>query len=173
MEIGFGGGEHLLARAKQMPEVFFIGVEPFLNGVIKAIDGVVSQEIENIAIYRGDVRDLLSWLPENSLSLTYMLYPDPWPKKRHNKRRLLNGYLLNQLHVALQPECSLKFASDIEDYVAWTLFEVQKNGRFTWMAEGPEDWKTPWAGWPGTRYEAKAIREGRTPHYLSFQSVKK
>ena len=173
LEIGFGGAEHLLARAKENPTTFYLGVEPFLNGVVKAVEGIVSQDLKNVALLRGDARDLIRWLPENCLELCYILYPDPWPKKRHNKRRLFNDYLLSELSRVMQPISQLRFASDIVDYVDWALFEALKSPHFEWRGSQKADWTTPWPNWQSTRYEAKALREGRACHYITFHSVKK
>lgn len=168
LEIGFGGGEHLTARAGQHPNRGYIGAEPFVNGVAKILASIESQELSNIRLHHGDARDIMERLPDGTIAGVYLLYPDPWPKKRHNKRRFVNPQTLSELHRIMKPGAELLFASDITDYVRWTLAMVERHGGFAWTAEGPNDWRTAPEGWPGTRYEAKALREGRTAHYLTF-----
>lgn len=168
LEIGFGGGEHLAARARQRPGTGFIGAEPFVNGVAKIVATIAAEELHNIRLHHGDARDLMECLPDGSLNGIYLLYPDPWPKKRHNKRRFVNDENIRQFHRILAPGAAVVFASDITDYVRWTLSAFQRHGGFQWTAERPGDWRTAPEGWPGTRYEAKAFREGRRAHYLEF-----
>ncbi|ABS65222.1 tRNA (guanine-N(7)-)-methyltransferase [Parvibaculum lavamentivorans DS-1] len=174
LEIGFGGGEHLAHQAALHPDVGILGCEPFVNGVAKLVAEIDERGLENIRILNDDARFLLERLAPASLARTFILYPDPWPKKRHNKRRFINEETLAFLARALKPGGELRFASDIPDYIAWTLAHIarfnRENGEtFVWTAEKPADWRTPYEGWPGTRYEAKAIREGRTPTYLAFR----
>ncbi len=168
LEIGFGGGEHLVARAGQNPDCGYIGAEPFVNGIAKILASIESQGLSNIRLHHGDARDIMEHLPDGSIAGVYLLYPDPWPKKRHNKRRFVNRENLRELHRIMKPEAQFLFASDITDYVRWTLAMCESHGGFTWTAERPGDWRTAPEGWPGTRYEAKAVREGRVPHYLTF-----
>ncbi len=168
LEIGFGGGEHLIARAQQNPARGFIGAEPFVNGVAKILAAIETSETRNIRLHHGDARDIIERLPDQSISGAYLLYPDPWPKKRHNKRRFVNEENIDQLHRILRPGGHFMFASDIPDYVRWTLGRMLRSGGFTWTAESKKDWAEPPEGWPGTRYEAKALREGRRAHYLHF-----
>ena len=169
LEIGFGGGEHLVAGAIAHPETGFIGCEPFTNGVAKLVRAVEEAGLANVRIHDNDARDLLDWLPDESLERVDLLYPDPWPKTRHWKRRFVGADNLDRLVRVLKPGGIFRFASDIDSYVAWTLTEVRRHGRFDWLARSAADWRTPWPGWPGTRYEAKALREGRKGHYLTFQ----
>lgn len=169
LEIGFGGGEHLAARAAAHPHWGFIGAEPFVNGVAKLLSAIDAQDLRNIRIWDEDARLLLPKLGDETLDAVWLLYPDPWPKKRHHKRRFVNPENLAHLHRLLKPGGEFLFASDIADYVRWTLAQVRAHGGFEWLAERPADWRTPPAGWPGTRYEAKALREGRTPTYLTFR----
>ncbi|MEM7427282.1 MAG: tRNA (guanine(46)-N(7))-methyltransferase TrmB [Pseudomonadota bacterium] len=169
LEIGFGGGEHLAARSAACPQDGFIGAEPYLNGVAKLLSEIDESSVRNIRILHGDARDLIDALPDGSIDGAFLLYPDPWPKKRHHKRRFVSPENLAGLHRILRPGATFLFASDIEDYVSWTLRHVLDHGGFRWQAEGPDDWRRPPEGWPGTRYEAKALREGRRPHYLSFE----
>ena len=169
LEIGFGGGEHLLHRAAQSPETGFIGVEPFYNGVAKAVAGIHRMGLVNIRLHDGDAIDVLDALPASCLSKISILYPDPWPKRRQRKRRFVSAPAIEQMSRVLAPGAILQFASDIDDYLGWTLALVARAGTFEWLAQTATDWQTPYEGWPGTRYEAKAYREGRTPSYLTFR----
>ena len=169
LEIGFGGGEHLAAQAATHPEIGFLGVEPFLNGVAKLLALIEAKKIGNITVHAGDVRELFELLPDGVLDCIYVLYPDPWPKARHLRRRMISQDNLRQFHRLLKPGGLLLFASDIEHYVQWTLFETRQAGGFTWTAECPKDWREPFPDWIMTRYEAKAKREGRVSSYLTFR----
>lgn len=169
LEIGFGGGEHLAAMAKAHPEAGCLGVEPFLNGVAKLLGAVEADNITNIRLLRGDGRHVLGALPHSSLGCVYLLYPDPWPKRRQRKRRIVDEALLDELARVIRPGGEFRFASDIDDYVGWTLARVLRHADFEWLAGGPSDWLEPWEGWHRTRYEEKAIREGRVPSYLRFR----
>jgi tRNA (guanine-N7-)-methyltransferase len=169
LEIGFGGGEHLAHQAALHPDVAFIGAEPFINGVAKLLGLIEARSLENISVHAGDARELFAALPDGSLDRIYLLYPDPWPKMRHHRRRLVNQENLQHFHRLLQPGGLFHFASDIEHYVQWTLFETRKSGGFKWLAESACDWRTPFPDWIETRYEAKAKREGRVPSYLTFR----
>mgnify|MGYP002651418240 FL=1 len=168
LEVGFGGGEHLLHRARTNPETGFIGIEPFVGSMAKAVAAVTDENLQNVRLYDDDAVNVLDWVPEASLDLAYQLYPDPWPKKRHWKRRFINGQNLDRYARALKPGAEFRFASDIDTYIDWTLRHCRDHPAFDWAAETASDWKTPWEGWPGTRYEAKAIREGRIGRYLTF-----
>lgn len=169
LEIGFGGGEHLVHRARSLPQAGFIGCEPFINGMAKAVAAIEAEGITNIRLYGEDATGLLDWLPGASLAGIDLLYPDPWPKKRHWKRRFVNDGNLARFHRVLVPGGRFRFASDIESYVNWTLGHVLKHGGFEWTATRAADWHEPWQGWLSTRYEQKAIREGRRPAYLVFE----
>lgn len=169
LEIGFGGGEHLLHRAREHPEIGYIGVEPFVNGMAKVMAALALEPLGNIRLYGEDAVHVLDWLPSNSLTGIDLFYPDPWPKKKHWKRRFVNPHNLARFHRVLVPGALFRFASDIEHYVNWTLLECKAHGGFEWQAHSADDWKRPYDGWPGTRYEAKALREGRTPAYLRFR----
>jgi tRNA (guanine-N7-)-methyltransferase len=169
LEIGFGGGEHLAHQAGLHPDICFIGAEPFINGVAKLLALVEAKGLPNLRIHDGDARVLLEKLPDRSLDRIYLLYPDPWPKARHHKRRLVGAASLAEFRRVLKPRGRFLFASDWPDYVSWTLFEVRRNGGFAWLAQRPLDWRTPFPDWVETRYEAKAKREGRTPVYLAFE----
>jgi tRNA (guanine-N7-)-methyltransferase len=168
LEIGFGGGEHLVAAATRAPGEGFIGVEPFLNGMARAVALVDDAGLANVRLFDGEATRLLDWLPPASLDSVDLLYPDPWPKKRHWKRRFVSDENLARLGRVLKPGGEFRFVSDIASYVEWTLRHVLKRSDFLWTAECADDWRTPFPDWSGTRYEAKALRQGRTPTYLAF-----
>ena len=171
LEVGFGGGEHLIARARAAPDTGFIGCEPFINGVAKALAGIAEAGLDNVRLHHGDARDVLDALPDAALAAVDVLYPDPWPKARHHKRRFIGPDTLTALARTIRPGGRLRVVSDIPDYIRWTLVEIARDGSFAWTARQPADWRTPPPGWPGTRYEAKAIREGRAPCYLEFRQA--
>jgi len=166
LEIGFGGGEHLLHQMQLNPDVGFIGCEPFINGMAKLLAG--EPDLQRLALHDADATELLPRLPAASLDRAFILYPDPWPKRRQRKRRIVSPETVSNLARALKPGAVFRFATDIDDYAAWTLARVMASGQFDWTAERADDWRQPWADWPGTRYEQKAFREGRTPSYLTF-----
>jgi len=168
LEIGFGGGEHLVAEAAAHPEVGFIGCEPFVNGMAKILAPIEADAIDNIRLYAGDAIDLLAWLPDASIARIDLLYPDPWPKRRHWKRRFVQDRTVAMMARVLRPGGVFRFATDIPDYAAWTLERLTCAPDFAWTAECADDWRKPWAGFGGTRYEAKAKQEGRVPCYLKF-----
>ncbi|SLN44945.1 tRNA (guanine(46)-N(7))-methyltransferase TrmB [Pseudooctadecabacter jejudonensis] len=170
LEIGFGGGEHLVHQAARNPGVGIIGCEPYINGVAMLLGKVRQAGVENLAIHPGDVRDMFDVLPDASISKAFLLYPDPWPKARHHRRRFVTAEHLEPLMRVLKPGAEFRVATDIPDYVRQTLEEVPRQG-FEWLAERAEDWRTPWGDWMSTRYEQKALREGRTPHYLTFRKI--
>ena len=168
LEIGFGGAEHLLWQAEQNPDVTLLGVEPFLNGVSKAVKGVHDKGLTNIRLHRGDARDVLDLLPDESLERVFVLFPDPWPKTRHHKRRIINIKFLEDLHRVIKPNGTFRFGSDILHYVDWTLMRVKRHGGFEWSARQQADWRVRPEDWPSTRYLEKAIREGRSGHFFEF-----
>ncbi|MEP2641114.1 tRNA (guanosine(46)-N7)-methyltransferase TrmB [Roseobacter sp.] len=168
LEIGFGGGEHMVHQAAQNPQVGVIGAEPYINGVAMLLGKIRRARVTNLAVHPGDVRDLFDVLPEQSISRAFLLYPDPWPKSRHHRRRFVTPEHLEPLSRVLKPGAIFRVATDIEDYVRQTLEQVPRHG-FEWLAERPGDWQQPWDDWISTRYEQKALREGRTPHYLTFR----
>lgn len=168
LEIGFGGGEHLVHQASNNPDIGIIGAEPYINGVAMLLGKIRQAGVENLAVHPGDARDLFDVLPEQSISRAFLLYPDPWPKKRHHRRRFVTPEHLEPLAQVMKPGAILRVATDIPDYVRQTLEEVPKAG-FDWLGERPSDWRDPWDDWISTRYEQKALREGRVPHYLTFQ----
>ncbi|NNE58426.1 MAG: tRNA (guanosine(46)-N7)-methyltransferase TrmB [Hellea sp.] len=171
IEIGFGGADHLIDLARKNPKIAIIGAEPFLNGVAKAVAGAHEFGLTNLFLYHGDARDVLDQLPEKALSRIYILFPDPWPKTRHNKRRLINEVFLTDLVRVLKDQGQLFFASDIIDYVDWTLTRLKSNGHFKFDPPAPSSWRTPYKGWPGTRYEAKAFKADSPCHYLTFEKA--
>jgi tRNA (guanine-N7-)-methyltransferase len=171
LEIGFGGGEHMIAQAEQHPRTGFIGVEPFVNGMAKALAAIEAKALANIRLHFGDATFLLEWLPPAALARVDLLYPDPWPKRRHWKRRFVQDRSLAEIARVLRPDGEFRFASDIPDYAAWTLAHVLRSPAFTWTAERADDWRQPWQGFAETRYEAKAKREGRVPCYLIFKRI--
>ncbi|MBM9593068.1 tRNA (guanine(46)-N(7))-methyltransferase TrmB [Roseitranquillus sediminis] len=167
LEIGFGGGEHMVHQAARNPEVAILGAEPFINGVAMLLARIREARVDNVAIHPGDARDLFDVLPEASIARALLLYPDPWPKARHHRRRFVTAEHLEPLARVMAPGAELRIATDIPDYVRQTLEEVPRHG-FRWTARAARDWRTPWPDWTRTRYEAKALREGRKPHYLTF-----
>lgn len=167
LEIGFGGGEHMVHQAGQNPDVGIIGCEPYINGVAMLLGKIRESGAQNIAVHPGDVRDMFDVLPDHSISCAFLLYPDPWPKKRHHRRRFVTPEHLGPLARVLKTGAIFRVATDIPDYVRQTLEQVPQHG-FEWLAERPADWRAPWNDWISTRYEEKALREGRTPHYLTF-----
>jgi tRNA (guanine-N7-)-methyltransferase len=168
LEIGFGGGEHLVEAAADEPGVDFFGCEPFVNGMAKLLSRIDARGLANIRLYRGDAAEVLDRLPDASLSRVYLFYPDPWPKRRHRKRRFVSPENLARLARVMKPGAQLRFATDIDDYAAWTLARLRGDDAFLWSASTAADWRTPWEGWTQTKYEAKAMAEGRRPVYLTF-----
>jgi tRNA (guanine-N7-)-methyltransferase len=169
LEIGFGGGEHLIGEAECNPRCGFIGVEPFMNGMAKALAAIETKGLRNIRLHHGDATDLIAWLPDRALARVDLLYPDPWPKRRHWKRRFVQEKSIAALARILRKGGEFRFASDIPHYAAWTLRRAVAAPDFEWTAERADDWRKPWADWRSTRYEAKAVREGRAPCYLIFR----
>jgi tRNA (guanine-N7-)-methyltransferase len=169
LEIGFGGGEHMIAQAAAHPCSGAIGVEPFVNGMAKALAAIAEKQLANIRLHFGDATFLLDWLPPASLAGVDLIYPDPWPKRRHWKRRFVQDRSVAAIARVLRPGGEFRFASDISDYAAWTLAHLGRSRDFVWTAERADDWNLPWRGFSGTRYEAKAKREGRVPCYLVFR----
>jgi tRNA (guanine-N7-)-methyltransferase len=168
LEIGFGGGEHLAWQAARRPERGFIGAEPFVNGVARLLAHIDEAGLDNIRIHFGDARPLIEALPDGAFSRLYVLHPDPWPKKRHFKRRMISPWFFGEAARLLKPDGELRIASDVPDYVRWTLMHARSARAFEWMARAPADWARRPEDWPETRYGAKALREGRPPVYLTF-----
>jgi tRNA (guanine-N7-)-methyltransferase len=169
LEIGFGGGEHLAQRAAEWPEVGFIGCEGFVNGVAKLLSLIEEGGQTNVRIYPDDAKDVIDRLPTASIDRIYLLYPDPWPKRKHRKRRFLSEDMLARLGRILRTGGELRFATDIDDYAAFALARVARSPHFGWTAERASDWLEPWEGWKSTRYELKAKREGRMSGYFTFR----
>jgi tRNA (guanine-N7-)-methyltransferase len=171
LEIGFGGGEHLAAQARAHPKTGILGCEPFVNGMAKLLAAIDQEDLANVRLWDDDATKLLPLLPEGAFSRAYILYPDPWPKRRQRKRRLVSDDTLGMLARLMHPGAELRFATDIDDYAGWALARVMRSPHFRWTAERADDWRKPWEGWVSTRYEAKALREGRVPSYLTFLRV--
>lgn len=175
LEIGFGGGEHLLWQAKAHPDVGLIGCEPFLDGVVKVLSAVDDAAVAgtgalaNVRLHADDARPLLRGLPDGQIGRAFILFPDPWPKARHQKRRLVSESTLRELARAMRPGAELRLGTDIADYARVMLLAIRQEGSFRWTAESPADWLQRPADWPQTRYEAKALAAGRRCHYFRFE----
>jgi tRNA (guanine-N7-)-methyltransferase len=166
LEIGFGGGEHMVDQALAHPEIGILGCEPFVNGVAMALGRIAATGAGNIRLHAGDARDLVELLPAGLLGRVFLLYPDPWPKARHHRRRFMNPENLALLGPAMAPGAELRLATDIPDYAEHAAAAVAASADFEPL---PGDPALPWPGWPGTRYEAKALKAGRRPLYLTFR----
>jgi tRNA (guanine-N7-)-methyltransferase len=171
LEIGFGGGEHLAAQAGAHPEVGLIGVEPFITGVAKLLNLIEEGGLANVRILVDDARLLLSALPDACIARTFILFPDPWPKLRHHKRRIVSPGTVAELARVMQPGAELRLATDDADYARWMLEAVLAEPRFAWLAERAADWRERPSDWPATRYEEKARAAGRAPVFLRFERV--
>jgi tRNA (guanine-N7-)-methyltransferase len=169
LEIGFGGGEHLLWQARHNPRVGLIGCEPFQDGVVKVLAAVETERLGNIRLHADDARPLLRWLPAGGIGRTFILFPDPWPKKRHRKRRLVSSATLGELARVMHAGAELRLATDDGEYAGAMLLAIDAQGDFRWTASGPADWRERPVDWPPTRYEQKALREGRRCTYLRFR----
>jgi tRNA (guanine-N7-)-methyltransferase len=169
LEIGFGGAEHLIAQARAFPRSGFIGSDGYINSIAKALVAIDAENFSNIRLHSGDASALLDWLPAGSLARIDLLYPDPWPKRRHWKRRFIQDESLKRLARILKIGGELRFATDIADYAGWTLARVLRSKDLIWTAECADDWRKAWPDFSGTRYEEKAKREGRVPAYFIFR----
>lgn len=169
LEIGFGGGEHLVAEALSFPDTGFIGCEPYVNGMAKILSQIEAHNIANIRLFAGDAADLLAWVPPGSLARIDLIHPDPWPKRRHWKRRFVQHATVAAMARVIRPSGEFRFVSDIDDYGAWTLSHLLRSPDFVWIAERSIDWLQPWNGYTMTRYGRKAEREGRKATYLRFR----
>ena len=169
LEIGFGGGEHLIAEARAFPNTGFIGCEPYVNGMAKILTLIEAGGINNIRLFAGDAAELLAWVPAKSLARIDLIHPDPWPKRRHWKRRFVQDTTIAAMARALTRDGEFRFVSDIGDYCAWTLSHFMRTSDFLWTAERATDWREPWANYTMTRYGRKAAREGRNAAYLIFK----
>ena len=169
LEIGFGGGEHLAWQAKANPDALLLGVEPFISGVAKVLGQVEEDGLDNIRLVADDARLVLQALEDRSVARAFVLFPDPWPKARHNKRRIVNDWSVAELARVLQPGAELRIATDDPGYLHWILDVMMRSPAFEWTAERADDWRVRPDDWPPTRYEAKALRAGRTPAFLSYR----
>lgn len=167
LEIGFGGGEHMAAQAGRAPEALILGAEPFQNGVASALRHIDEQGLDNVRLHDGDVRDLMARLPDACLDRVFILFPDPWPKARHNKRRLVQAELIAELARLMAPGARLRFATDWADYADWTLERFLASPAFSWPAERAQDWRQPPADHITTRYEEKRLGDC-APVFLDF-----
>jgi len=168
LEIGFGGGEHLTAQAGGNPDVGIVGCEPFMNGVAKLLSQIDEDDLKNVRIHADDARDIFPDFPDGSLDRVFILFPDPWPKTKHHKRRLIQTALLDEMARMLKDGGEFRFASDHMGYVRWVLAVLIKHPDFEWMAEGPSDWRDPPDDWTRTRYEQKQLA-GDKIVYLRFR----
>ncbi|MGB0843377.1 MAG: tRNA (guanosine(46)-N7)-methyltransferase TrmB [Alphaproteobacteria bacterium] len=168
LEIGFGGGEHLAWQAKNTPEANLVGVEYFANGVAKALEYVDTQNLQNIRIHHGDARDVMDVLEPECLDRAFILHPDPWPKRRHWPRRIVQVDLIKRLAKLMKPGAELRIATDHYTYLIWILRIMSQVPEFTWQATKADDWRLQRADWPQTRYEAKGLKQGRPATYLSY-----
>jgi tRNA (guanine-N7-)-methyltransferase len=168
LEIGFGGGEHLAAQAAAHPDIGFIGCEPFVNGVVSLLAQIKARELRNVRLWPGDARALVARLPAQAVQRAFILFPDPWPKLRHHKRRLIAAPFLDALARVLAPGAELRVATDDRDYLVWILERLTGHPAFRWTAQSAADWRDRPADWPPTRYEQKAVAAGRRPTYLRF-----
>ena len=169
LEIGFGGGEHLIAEALAFPDTGFIGCEPYVNGMAKILTQIKAHNIGNIRLYAGDAAELLAWAPPRSITRIDLIHPDPWPKRRHWKRRFVQDATVAAMARILKAGGEFRFVSDIDDYCAWTLAHLMRAPDFSWPAERAADWREPWPDYTMTRYGRKAEREGSGAAYLRFR----
>jgi tRNA (guanine-N7-)-methyltransferase len=169
LEIGFGGGESLIAEAKAQPRTGFLGVEPFVNGMAKALAAIEAAGLRNIRLHFDDALSLVEWLPDAALARIELIHPDPWPKRRHWKRRFMQDEMVERLARILRPRGELRFVTDVADYAAWTLQRLIRSDKFEWSARTADDWRNPWPGFTRTRYHAKAARAERPPCFLVFR----
>ena len=168
LEVGFGGGEHLAAQAAAHPAHGMIGCEPFINGVARLITACHEKQLNNVRVFVDDARQLLDALPDGCLTRIFILFPDPWPKRRHQKRRFVSASGAMELARVLRDNGELRIATDHAEFCRWALFYVLSNGSFGWTAIAPRDWRERDESAPETRYERKAVAAGRRPTYLSF-----
>jgi tRNA (guanine-N7-)-methyltransferase len=171
LEIGFGAGEGMVAEAKSNPQAGFIGVEPFVNGMAKALAAIEAEGLHNIRLHFDDATNLIAWLPQSSLARIDLIHPDPWPKRRHWKRRFVQDETVARLAHRLRRGGEFRFVTDIADYAAWTLQRLARSRDFEWTAQCADDWRKPWPGFTSTRYYAKAARERRQSCFLIFRRI--
>ena len=171
LEVGFGGGEHMAAQAAANRHVGYIGCEIFINGIASGLAHIENEKLENVRLYPEDARDFLAALKPGSLDRLFLLFPDPWPKTRHAARRFISQENLDLVASLLKPGAEFRIGSDDPTYVAWTMMHMSRRRDFVWTAERASDWLNRPADWPASRYEQKAIRQGRTPHYFIYRRV--
>jgi tRNA (guanine-N7-)-methyltransferase len=171
LEIGFGGGESMIAQAMARPRTGFIGIEPFANGMAKALAAIERESLANVRLHFEEAASVIAWLPDGSIGRVDLIHPDPWPKRRHWKRRLVQDATVAQLARILRAGGELRFATDIADYAAWTLRRLLRSTAFEWTAQSADDWRKPWPGFLPTRYHAKAAREERPTCFLIFRRL--
>jgi tRNA (guanine-N7-)-methyltransferase len=171
LEIGFGGGEHLIAEAHAFPNTGFIGCEPYVNGMAKILAQIETHNISNVRLFAGDAAELLAWAPPLSFVRIDLIHPDPWPKRRHWKRRFVQDATVAAMARILKPSGEFRFVCDIDDYCAWTLAHLLRSSDFMWTAEQASDWRLPWPHYTMTRYGRKAEREGRKAAYFRFRKI--
>src|ERR1700677_3678660 len=171
LEIGFGGGESMIAEAQLHPRTGFIGVEPFVNGMARALAAIEENGLQNVRLHFDDAVKLIAWLPQASLARIDLVHPDPWPKRRHWKRRFVQDDMVAQLGRILRGGGELRFVTDIADYAAWTLQRLARSSAFEWTARHADDWRNPWSGFVATRYHAKAARRARASCLLIFRRL--
>lgn len=171
IEIGFGGGESMIAQAIARPRTGFIGIEPFANGMAKALAAIERETLTNVRLHFEEAASLIAWLPDASAERVDLIHPDPWPKRRHWKRRFVQDATIAQLARILRPGGELRFATDVADYATWTLQRLLRAPAFDWTAQSADDWREPWPGFVPTRYHAKAAREERRSCFLIFRRL--
>jgi tRNA (guanine-N7-)-methyltransferase len=171
LEVGFGAGEHLAWQAEGHPDIGVIGAEPYVAGIAKLLARIADKKLGNIRLYTEDVRDVIAALPDACLARVFILFPDPWPKKRHHKRRFIQMDMLDSLARVMKRNAELRFATDDASYLLWALERFSAHPSFVWMAERAADWRARPPDWPETRYEAKALKAGTACTYLRFRRV--
>jgi tRNA (guanine-N7-)-methyltransferase len=171
LEIGFGGGESLIAQAQEFPQRGFIGVEPFINGMAKALSAIERAGLKNILLHFDDASNLIAWLPPNALARIDLIHPDPWPKRRHWKRRFVQDDMIARLVRILCPGGEFRFVTDIADYAAWSLQRLLRSPDLAWTAQCADNWRKPWPGFIRTRYHAKAASAERAACFLVFRKA--
>jgi tRNA (guanine-N7-)-methyltransferase len=168
LEIGFGAGEHLIEQAKANLDIGVVGCEPFLNGFVAALARARREGLSNVRLRHGDAQAVIETAPDAFFSRVFVLYPDPWPKRRHRKRRLISQGVIDALARVMRQGAELRFATDIDDYAGWALARFIDSPHFGWAGTRAHDWRQPWPEWRPTRYEVKAHSEGRGSVYLTF-----
>jgi tRNA (guanine-N7-)-methyltransferase len=171
LDIGFGGGESMITQAKAHPQIGFIGVEPFVNGMARALAAIEESKLQNVRLHFDDAAILIAWLPPASLSRIDLVHPDPWPKRRHWKRRFVQDETIVQLARILRRGGEFRFVTDIADYASWTLQRFMRSSAFEWTALRADEWRKPWPEFTPTRYHAKAAREDRASCFLVFRRI--